>query len=327
MGKKDGRITIKEIAVESGFSVQAVSLALRGKKEIPERTRQKIEEIAEKMGYIKNYSASILKSGRSQTIAVVYSSTINPWVTIMVDCMQRAFDSFGFRIMLYNQQSQILDQDMFMNIISRNIDGIVTFLEPVEGVLPLSIQYKKPILLLGVKSRIQNLDCIFVDDIMGGEIAAQALVDKGCQQFLFIGYNTNNNSQIKCESFHTKLDQLGLRTNQLDLDNTTTDEAIKTYFEQNSPKDLGIFCFNDITALEVLAVLQEQNIEGNIKIIGYDDIQSTIRMPDRLTTIGSDKMQMAQVAAEVIAFKVNNPQKFDKVFRKEQSVYLVQGKQ
>jgi len=237
--------------------------------------------------------------------------------------MQKAFEGFGYRIMLYNEKSNILDQDMFMNIISRNIDGIVTFLEPLDTILPLSIQYQKPVLLLGCSTGIDNLDCIFTDDYKGGQIAAKYLIDSGCKKFVYVCYSiANNNSKIKFDGFCSGLKELGFECGQIiDIDTQTITDGLNSCI-QNYIQDFGIFCFNDILALEVLTVLQERSID-NINVVGYDNIKDTIKFPVKLATIGSDKKQMAQVAAEVITFKVNNPQKFDKVFRKQQNVYLV----
>jgi DNA-binding LacI/PurR family transcriptional regulator len=60
-----------------------------------------------------------------------------------------------------------------------------------------------------------------------------------------------------------------------------------------------------------------------VKIVGYDDIQENIKFPRRLTTIGSDKKQMAEVAAEVLIHKIERGG--GRLFQKVHEVYVVEG--
>lgn len=60
------RITIKDIAAKSGFSSSTVSYALRNHPSIPEKTRDKIRAIAEKMGYQPDPMLSALVAYRRQ---------------------------------------------------------------------------------------------------------------------------------------------------------------------------------------------------------------------------------------------------------------------
>ena len=48
------RVTIKDIARETGFTAQTVSLALRNKECITKKTREIVNETARRLGYIKN---------------------------------------------------------------------------------------------------------------------------------------------------------------------------------------------------------------------------------------------------------------------------------
>ena len=60
-------ITIKDIAQELCISVSTVSRALAGEKNIRRETREKVIEMAEKLGYKPNPVATNLKFGHSNT--------------------------------------------------------------------------------------------------------------------------------------------------------------------------------------------------------------------------------------------------------------------
>lgn len=48
---QEKRVTLKDVARESGYSLMTVSYALRGSQKIPAKTRAKVEAAAEKLGY------------------------------------------------------------------------------------------------------------------------------------------------------------------------------------------------------------------------------------------------------------------------------------
>lgn len=69
-------VTIREVANAAGVSVCCVSWVLRNhprSREIGEKTRERVLRIAEEMGYRRNLLASATRSGRVDTIAVLWS--------------------------------------------------------------------------------------------------------------------------------------------------------------------------------------------------------------------------------------------------------------
>jgi len=213
------------------------------------------------------------------------------------------------------------------------VDGIITFLQPTKEISQLAVDYQKPILLLGKMSDSPNIDYICTDDNVGGGLAASKLVENGCNRFLYVTEKledsdcTNNCAKSRLDGFVGKLQELSPNS-KCDIiernDKQTFTQLVQEYANtHNIDKSLGIFCFNDIVAFEVLSTLDD--LGKNAYTVGYDNIQAEIKMPNRLATIGSDKKQMAKIAAEVVVFKIHNPQKFEKSFQKCHEVFFVDG--
>ena len=70
------RVTQKDIARNAGVSHVTVSLALRNRREIPLKTRQRIQLIAEKMGYSPDPMLKALSAYRSKQRPAAYQSTL-----------------------------------------------------------------------------------------------------------------------------------------------------------------------------------------------------------------------------------------------------------
>jgi DNA-binding LacI/PurR family transcriptional regulator len=66
-------VGIRDVAREAGVSVTTVSHALSGKGRIPEETRQRVREVADRLRYHPNASARSLAKGRTGVIAMAFS--------------------------------------------------------------------------------------------------------------------------------------------------------------------------------------------------------------------------------------------------------------
>jgi DNA-binding LacI/PurR family transcriptional regulator len=71
MARRQSRPSIREVAQEAGVSVTTVSHALNSKGRLDIATRERVIEIANRMGYHPNRNARGLRSGRTDTIALL----------------------------------------------------------------------------------------------------------------------------------------------------------------------------------------------------------------------------------------------------------------
>lgn len=93
-------VTLKDIAVDTGFSITTVSHALRNMSDISEATKQIVRERAQALGYIGNASASSLRSGVSNTIAVLLCDLSNPHFAFMAREIEQLLKQYGYSLSL-----------------------------------------------------------------------------------------------------------------------------------------------------------------------------------------------------------------------------------
>ena len=75
-------ITLKDIAIRAGISINAVSRALRDSQDISKPTKEKVRKIAAELGYVPDSVARNLKNDNSKIIALVYNDFYNPYFAI-----------------------------------------------------------------------------------------------------------------------------------------------------------------------------------------------------------------------------------------------------
>ena len=67
--------TIKDIAEAAGVSVSTASRALNDNPRISLKTRQRVREIADQLGYQPNYNAQNLTRGESNMVGLIFPVT------------------------------------------------------------------------------------------------------------------------------------------------------------------------------------------------------------------------------------------------------------
>jgi len=72
-------VTMKDIAKHLNVSITTVSKAFKNHPDLNKKTRDLILKTASDMGYVKNYSASILRKKRTDIIGVLMASATNPF--------------------------------------------------------------------------------------------------------------------------------------------------------------------------------------------------------------------------------------------------------
>ena len=296
------RVTIKDIARETGFTAQTVSLALRNKECITKKTREIVNETARRLGYIKNDMAINLRNGRANTIAIVYDDITNPYFSIMTRYLQSYFRAQGYVLLIFTADSYFLDQETFYNILSCNVAGVVSFLDIDENIANLSQQNNLPVLVLGRKSE-KSISWITTSENKGGILAARYLIEKGCKKNLHITYSLDMIcGEERYEGFLNEIKSAGLKSDLLlILGRTPLKEMLPNYLKENEVD--GIFAFNDMLAYEILNILKKENRE-DVKVVGFDNIQEMFNFPIKIATIGGDKKNMAKTAVKVLLEKI-----------------------
>src|SRR5690554_2669517 len=108
---KEDKATSFDIAYRAGVSQSTVSRALRDSPLVSEKTRFKIQKIAQELNYKVDKNARNLRSRSTFTIALLLcedqgtaSSLINPFFLSMLGSITRACASRGYDLLVSFQQ-------------------------------------------------------------------------------------------------------------------------------------------------------------------------------------------------------------------------------
>lgn len=311
------RVTLKDLAVACGFSINTVSRALRNDTKISENTRKLIAQTAQDMGYIRNSSASTLRSGRSYTIAVIVNDITNPYYCNLLAQIDQCLHERGYHMMiLCSHQDEQLASQMIEIAISQSVDGILFF--PFNT--PLHVHALKhsgvPFVLLdrriaGVSASIARLD-----DEMGGYLAAKHLLELGHRKLLYMAGPHINSSQKDRQSGIDRafaefdLSPSALRVLPWDHLPDFSDMS-GNLLQLLQPLDFSaVICFNDVLAYHCMNVLRQigVRIPEDISLVGFDYIRRGSSYLPPLTSVTGEKCSVALPAVELLLNHIDRPE-------------------
>lgn len=299
------KISLKDIAKKLNLTINTVSRALRDGDDISLKTKQLVKKTAEEMGYIPNIIASSMRTLKTSTIGIVFDNLKNPYFMLMANAINEHLLEHGYQMMIFTIKEIELKMNTLKKMVSRNIDGIITFLKPEQDVADFVNQTKIPMIVVGREADDINIDSIFTDDRMGGYLMGEYLYHKGYRKVGYLG----GPLKIVCnlmraegiakfyQEQNIKIDII--HTNDANLIAKSVDKLINNGIE-------AIFCFNDQTAYDVQLYVNYKYQNRSIEITGYDNIASQMKLPIFNVTIGTDVEYMIKEAITQLLNKINH---------------------
>ena len=297
------RCTLKDVAMATGLTVNSVSRALHNKSDISELTKKRVTETAKRLGYVPNFAASSLKRGKSYTVAILFDNLFNPYYNIMTHYLTKYLSRSGYYFLTVVENGEKITEATYEKLLSRNVDGLLSFLEPSEGFSNRAMQGKLPVVVLGRHCAQSQMDYVYTDDVRGGYLAAEYLIGKGCKNLCFLV----DNLDISCAK--ERSDGFSKCVSEKDVQGEVVLVRDHTYQEMldevltNHPACDGIACFNDYIAMSTQYLLQRRN-RTDICVIGYDNIRQEFKVPGDCATISADKDKLAEESVNLLIQRV-----------------------
>ncbi len=209
------RITIREVAREAGVSVTLVSFVMNARRgpdgrldcPVNHNTAQRVLEVASRLGYRRNYAAASLRSGRSNTIAVIPNDISNKFFAGISRCIEEEAGKAGYTVFFASsEESPERLASVVDAVLAHNVDGIIV--APCtngESSLSHAIDAKVPIVLLD--RDIEKMDFVgkvLLDDIAAGQMATQTMIDNGYRKVEMISYTLGISSFSERENGYRK---------------------------------------------------------------------------------------------------------------------------
>ncbi|WP_138750866.1 LacI family DNA-binding transcriptional regulator [Paenibacillus sinopodophylli] len=306
--------TLKDIAEQTGFTVNTVSRALKNKEDISASTIKLIQEKAQELGYIGNTLAGSLRSGMTKTIAVIVADVSNPHFSIALKEIEKAARMQDYTTIILNSyEDQDAEKKAILSALSKNVDGIIIC--PSQGNdnnMDILQRMGTPFVLLGRHLENETMDYVVSDDEKGGYLATLHLLEQGHKNILFLNaHHTISSARERLLGYKRALIEWGVPVNDKlirEVSNISGGPRNELHAVIKSKLHFtAIFAFNDMMAWESIFTLEKNSIKvpENISVVGFDNIQSRFFIPFPLTSISNSKGKTSRKAFEILMKRIH----------------------
>lgn len=201
-------VTLREIAKQSGVSMQTVSGVLNDKAHLfrPE-TCARVIRAAESLGYRPNGWAKAMRGGRFKAVALVESTNAHLSYQLpgLIAGVQAALSARDLHLVLSSMPDETLTDTGYVPRILRELmaDGLlINYTNRIPAkMIELVESYRVPSIWLNVK---RPTDCVHLLDYDGAQSATMRLLDAGHRDIAYVDYH---NVTTEADPHHSVADR------------------------------------------------------------------------------------------------------------------------
>ena len=312
-------VTIRDVAKKAGVGLGTVSRVINDSPLVSEATRKRVQETIDELKYIPNPSARRLSLQKTLTIGTIAPFFTRPSITERLRGIEYSLAESEYDLIIYNVET-IERRDTLLQSLPdrRRVDGVLIIsLSPRDEELPLLVQSEVPVVLIDANHPSSNaLSIVAVDDVEGGRVATQYLIDLGHSRIGYIsdpledpfnftsskdryqGYrqalaaaNIPFQPHYHGQGPHGRYEACQLAAQMLSLPEPPT----------------AIFAASDTQAMGVLEAAREANLSvpSELSVIGYDDIEVAEYLG--ITTIRQLLFESGQIGVDLLLQHLMKP--------------------
>lgn len=292
--------TIYDLAALAGVSPATVSRALAGKNLVNAETAARIRQLAQDHDFRPSALARNLRTRRRGAIGVV--------VPLGHDRGQHLSDPF-FMTLIGALADELTERDLDLVLtrvipsrpdwLTRMIDAdrvdgllIIGQSDQVEALDRTAADYL-PMVVWGGLVPGQVHCSVGTDNFLGGKLAAQHLVDRGCRRIAFLGNTMAVEPSQRRDGARAVVDETPGATlieTQTHFASDVGGADIAQFLDESGAVPDGIFAASDLIASTAIQVLASRglSVPGDVRIVGYDDLYLARTVAPPLTTVRQD---------------------------------------
>ncbi|MCG8350514.1 MAG: LacI family transcriptional regulator [Chloroflexales bacterium] len=301
-------VTIKDIARVAGVSHTTVSRALKDHPTISRETTQRIQALAQQMGYIPSAVAQSLLSRQTWTIGMVITTIADPFVVKVVEGVEQVAQAAKYSVFLATSHNNPEQEVAVVETLHRRrVDAIIVASSRVGSLYSSQLdRIQVPIVLINNNAEGEYLHSVAVDDAQGAALALQHLVSLGHRRIGYVGVNNRPKlNRRRLAGYRQALAQAGL----------AVDPTLIIYPDRETDLECGqiglqklldaqataVCCFNDVVAIGLLMACREQQISvpEQLSVVGFDNIEPATYVAPPLTTVAQPLLVLGQRAMEM----------------------------
>lgn len=309
------KITIHDIAKILNIDSSTVSRALNNSPRVTEKTKKRILDKANELGYQRNDLASNLRKNKTNTLGVIVPRISRHFFSSAIAGIEETAYKLGYNVIICQSLEQLeREQNNINTLLANRVDGVLVSIsmetenyDHFEGLK----QRKIPFVFFDRHCNIPNTSSVLIDDFKAGFDATEHLILKGCKTIVhfsgpshleiyknrFAGYKAALAKHHLV--FNEELVFISPLMEQDGVDNVTKMLALPYQVD-------GIFSANDVAAIGAMQYLKKNSVRvpEDIAVVGFSNESISAVIEPSLTTINQSGFEIGETATKLLISQI-----------------------
>jgi LacI family transcriptional regulator len=319
MRKTTRHPTLSEVARLAGVGTTTVSRVINGGQRVDPKTLARVRRVIDKLGYMPNQAARILRGGRTRTIGLLIPSIADPFFSSCAEAAQaivRANDSLLIVTTTQNDPHAELEN---VNVLMRHrTDGLIITPSNSENqaLCELLNRLGVPAVSMDRPLSGSTIPSVLADNFSGALMGVRHLIEHGHKRIACLtGETTLYTIRERMRGYRRAVEAAGLPC-LLDTsirDYKSAEYAVESMLAGPEPPD-AIFTLKNITTIYAFEALQKLNIPipGSVALLGYDDFELASTVRPSISVIQQPVEEIGRITAELLFEELHNQGRSDR---------------
>ncbi len=307
-------VRMKDVAAHASVSLGTVSNVLNRPEVVSPKTRSRVEQAIDELGFVPNAPARQLRAGRTKVLGLLVPDISNPFFTEVARGVEDAALEAGYVVILCNSDEQAEREDRYLAVLESQRVGGILITPARKGLKPLSrlISNGTAVALLDNEEATQDVCSASVDDRLGGRLAAEHIIDLGHPSIVWLAGPGDIPQVAEREAgIMAAANAAGVPVTRIVAGQMTAPAGHSALEEALSGglKLTALVCANDLIALGAIRALNAHGLRvgDDVSVVGYDDIEFASSAAVPLTSVRQPKYEMGYAAARLIIGECEDP--------------------
>jgi LacI family transcriptional regulator len=324
------RTTLKDIALEAGVSVRAVSMVVNDQPGVSDATRQRIRGLIQHHRYFPSASARAMRGGMTRTLGLLYPGTpggrLPPsgYLEEVLNGVASTANDLGYHILLHSlsldaEPERVLDLER-----EGRVDALITVVSDLQEA-HMALLERSSVPVVSIQRDTPGATVLRADNRGGTRSAVEYLARRGHQKIAYLGGPLSLYAGLeRFEGYHEGLASSGLPEDSA-LIHHLSNSSMMIQREPPIPLELAealevslsllsrperpsaIVCFSDLRAIGALRAARTLNLRvpEDVAVIGFNDFALAPLTDPPLTTVHFPAFEMGRRAGELAVLRIS----------------------
>ncbi|MFI5530908.1 LacI family DNA-binding transcriptional regulator [Kitasatospora sp. NPDC051853] len=300
------RPTMKDVAAAAGVGLKTVSRVVNGESGVTEETAARVREAIAALGFRRNDSARLLRTGRTASVALLLEDIADPFSSALTRAVEEVVWAEGCLLFTGSSgEDPDRERELALAFCARRVDGLIVVPagDDHRYLLP-ETESGTPVVFLDRPAAGIGADAVLSDNAGGARDGVAHLIRHGHRRIGFVGDQPHlHTAAERLRGYREAMAAAGLTVDQRWIESGPSDRArvaAAVARLTSGPEPVtALFTANNRITLAALHHLPPDHPRPPA-LLGFDDLELADLLTPGLSVVAQDPTALGTAAARTL---------------------------